>query len=51
MRWPAFFFKIAFGQMAVTLLQGVRASSERLQSAGFEFECPELEAALRDLLD
>jgi hypothetical protein len=51
MRWPAFFFKIAFGQMAVTLLQGVRASSERLQSAGFEFEYPELEAALRDLLD
>lgn len=51
MRWPSFLFKIAFGQMAITLLQGVRASSERLQSAGFEFEHPELEGALRDLLD
>lgn len=50
MRWPAFLFKIAFGDMAVTLLKGVRASSERLQSTGFEFQFPELEGALRDLL-
>jgi uncharacterized protein (TIGR01777 family) len=50
LRWPALFFEIAFGEMAVTLLRGVRASSDRLQSAGFEYQFPELEGALRDLL-
>jgi uncharacterized protein (TIGR01777 family) len=50
MRWPSFLFEVAFGEMAVTLLKGVRASAERLQQAGFEFQFPEIEGALRDLL-
>ncbi len=50
MRWPSFLFEAAFGEMAVTLLEGVCASSERLQQAGFEFQYPEIEGALRDLL-
>jgi uncharacterized protein (TIGR01777 family) len=47
---PGFAFKAAFGELAdVTLLRGQRVVPAALQAAGFEFDHPELEAALRDL--
>lgn len=48
---PAFAARLAFGEMAdEMLLGGVRVEPRALRGAGFEFEYPELEAALRHLL-
>lgn len=46
---PAFVLKLLFGELSVALLEGSRASSEKIQKAGFEFKFPKLENALRDL--
>ncbi len=46
---PAFAFKLAFGEMSTLLLDGQRALPKRLLEAGFTFQHPEPEAALRDL--
>lgn len=48
---PAFAFRLAFGEMATTLLEGARAKPEQLQSAGYHFLFPELEPALREILN
>lgn len=45
---PAFAFKLAFGEMSVTLLEGVRAQPKRLSDLGYQFQFPTLEAALRE---
>ena len=42
--------KLAFGEVATVVLDGQRVVPERLQSLGFSFQFPELEAALRNLL-
>jgi NAD dependent epimerase/dehydratase family enzyme len=42
--------KVALGELSSILLEGSRASNERLLATGFRFEHPELEAALSDLL-
>ena len=47
---PAFALKLALGDMAELLTTGQRVLPKRTQEAGFEFEYPELEPALRDLL-
>lgn len=47
---PAFVLKILFGELADALLQGSRASSEKLQSEGFRFQFPDLKGALENLL-
>jgi uncharacterized protein len=48
---PAFAARLAFGEMAdEMLLGGVRVVSHALLTAGFTFQYPELEAALRHLL-
>ncbi len=47
---PAFVLRLALGEMADLLLKGQRAVPKRLQELDFEFEFPELESALRDLL-
>ncbi len=47
---PAFALKLALGELSSILLEGSRASNERLLSTGFRFRHPELEAALLDLL-
>ncbi len=47
---PAFVLRLALGEMADLLLKGQRAVPKRLLALGFEFEFPELESALRDLL-
>jgi len=48
---PAFGLKLAFGEMSHTILDSCRVSSTRLvDTLGFDFEWPEISAALRDLL-
>lgn len=56
MRRPAFLpvpapaLRLLFGEMADALLTGQRAVPRRLSAAGYVFQFPELEPALRDLL-
>lgn len=48
---PAFGIKLLFGEMGETLLlEGCRVVPEKLRSAGFEFEFPDLENALKHVL-
>lgn len=49
---PPFALRLLFGEMAdEVLLSGQLALPERLQKAGFEFRFPDLEGALRDILE
>lgn len=47
---PAFMLRWMFGEMALMLLNGVRASNEKITQAGFVFKFTDLKAALMDLL-
>ncbi|MFC7347232.1 TIGR01777 family oxidoreductase [Chryseobacterium zhengzhouense] len=47
---PGFILKLIFGELADALLEGSRASSEKIQKAGFQFKFPDLKMALEDLL-
>jgi hypothetical protein len=48
---PAFALRLLLGEMAdALLLSSTRAVPRRLLDAGFEFEHPELEEALRHVL-
>lgn len=48
---PAFMARLAFGEMADnTLLASARAIPAKLLAAGFKFQYPEIEAALRQVL-
>ena len=47
---PGFALKLALGDMAELLTEGQRVMPKRTQQAGFAFDFPELEGALRDLL-
>jgi uncharacterized protein (TIGR01777 family) len=47
---PAVALKLMFGEMSALLLTGQQVVPARAQAQGFVFEHPELEAALRDLL-
>lgn len=47
---PAFVLKMLFGELASAILEGSRASSQKIQNAGFHFKFPDLKDALRDLL-
>lgn len=47
---PEFVLKLTLGQMACIVTEGSRVSSEKIQSAGFEFKFPELKPALKNLL-
>jgi uncharacterized protein (TIGR01777 family) len=48
---PALALRLAFGEMAeATILRSERALPARLNAAGFDFEYPELDAALRAVL-
>lgn len=46
---PGFALKLVLGEMAALVLGGNRVSSQKIQKAGFEFEFPDLEPALKDL--
>ncbi|WP_312076051.1 TIGR01777 family oxidoreductase [Chryseobacterium sp.] len=47
---PAFALKLLFGELSVALLEGSRASSEKIEKEGFTFKFPKLEMALQKLL-
>ncbi|MFY1046517.1 TIGR01777 family oxidoreductase [Chryseobacterium sp. GP-SGM7] len=47
---PTFILKLIFGELADALLEGSRASSEKIQKAGFQFKFPDLKMALENLL-
>ena len=48
---PAFAARAAFGEMAdALLLSSARVRPARLESAGFAFQFPELEGALREIV-
>ncbi|MDX1666565.1 MAG: TIGR01777 family oxidoreductase, partial [Saprospiraceae bacterium] len=47
---PAFFLRLFLGEMADTVLWSARVSSEKIESTEFQFQFPELEEALQDLL-
>lgn len=48
---PAFGLRLAFGEMSHTILDSCRVSSQRLaDKLGFDFEWPEIDGALRELL-
>ena len=48
---PGFALRIALGEIADSLLQGQRAVPSRLLELGYAFRWPDLEPALRNLLD
>lgn len=47
---PTFLLKIVFGEMATLLVASQSVSSAKLSENGFQFQCPELEKALRSLI-
>ncbi|PIF46135.1 hypothetical protein CLU96_3154 [Chryseobacterium sp. 52] len=47
---PAFVLKLIFGELADALLEGSRASSQKIQDTGFQFKFPDLKNALENLL-
>jgi uncharacterized protein len=47
---PSIAIKILFGEMSIVILEGQRAIPDRLQEAGFEFNFPILEDALKNIL-
>lgn len=46
---PGFAFNIAFGELAVLLLEGQHAIPKKLVEAGYAFKFPDAEAAMQDL--
>lgn len=46
---PAFIVKLLFGEMSMLLLEGVKASPEKLIQAGFTFQHSDLEEAITSL--
>jgi hypothetical protein len=48
---PSIALKLLYGEMAQIVITGQRAVPARLQQLGYEFRHPDLEAALRDVLD
>ncbi|PWN71780.1 TIGR01777 family protein [Chryseobacterium phosphatilyticum] len=48
---PSFILKLIFGELSTAILEGSRASSQKIQQAGFRFKYPELKDALSDLLN
>lgn len=47
---PAFALKIALGEMSSIALEGSAVSAEKIQKAGYHFEFPGLESALKNLI-
>ena len=47
---PAFAMRAAFGEVAVVVVEGQKVVPNRLEKAGFQFNFPKLEPALRDLV-
>lgn len=47
---PGFALQLALGEVAALVLEGRQVSSQKLRAAGFEFDYPTAEAAIRKLL-
>ncbi len=47
---PSFVMKTVFGEMSSIILEGTRASNEKIKSLGFDFEFSTPEAAFADLI-
>lgn len=47
---PALALKLMLGEMSEMLLKGCRVSNEKIKSEGFEFQYPDLDTALKNLL-
>ena len=47
---PGFVIKLMLGQRAAMVLGGSRVSADKIMSSGFNFQYPDLEPALQDLL-
>jgi uncharacterized protein (TIGR01777 family) len=48
---PSFLLKIAFGELSQMILEGSRASSEKIKNAGFVFSYSNLEMALNNIFE
>lgn len=46
---PGFLLKLMYGKMSSLVLEGSRASNEKIKAAGFQFQFPTLREALEDL--
>ncbi|RAI94938.1 TIGR01777 family oxidoreductase [Algoriphagus yeomjeoni] len=46
---PGFVLKLVLGKMAAMVLGGNRVSSQKIQKAGFDYECPDLVPALKHI--
>ncbi|MEM1218020.1 MAG: DUF1731 domain-containing protein, partial [Bacteroidota bacterium] len=47
---PAFVFRTVMGEMSDVILNSTRVKADKIQHAGFQFEYPELELAMLDLI-
>ncbi|GAE65032.1 TIGR01777 family protein [Chryseobacterium indologenes] len=47
---PSFILKLIFGELSTAVLEGSRASSQKIREAGFRFTFGDLQEALQDLL-
>jgi uncharacterized protein (TIGR01777 family) len=47
---PGFAMRLAFGEVAMMVLEGIKVMPQKLLAAGFEYRFPLLEDALRELL-
>ena len=47
---PVFILKIVLGEMSIEVLKSAKVSSQKIQAAGFEFDFPNLEIALHQIL-
>lgn len=47
---PGFALQLALGEVAALVLEGRQVSSQKLRAAGFEFDYPTAESAIRELL-
>ena len=46
---PSFVLRMVFGEMSAVILNSNRVSAEKISKAGFEFQWPQIDAALRDI--
>ncbi len=47
---PAFVMRMMYGEMSIILLNGVKASNEKILQTGFHFKFKQLEKALKETL-
>ena len=48
---PSFVMNLVFGEMSSIILEGTRASNEKIKSSGFEFKYSKLEETITDLIE